>query len=46
MIKILKNIIQSNHNLDSYLDNEYKNKLKYICNKYNIFNSIIEDIEE
>ena len=46
MIKILKNIIQSNYNLDLYLNNDYNHKLKYICKKYNIFNSIIEDLEE
>ena len=46
MIKILKNIIQNNHNIDIYLGDEYNNKLKYICNKYNIFSSIIEENEE
>jgi len=46
MIKIIKNLIQNNHNLDSYFNDEYNNKLKYICNKYSIFNSIIEDMEE
>ena len=46
MIKMIKNIIQNNHDIDSYLDNENKKKLKMICDKYNIFGSIIEDIEE
>ena len=46
MIKMLKNLIQSNHNVDIYLKDEYKQKLKLICDKYNIFGSIIEDIEE
>ena len=46
MIKIIKNVIQNNHDIDSYLNNENKNPLKNICNKYNIFGSIIEDLEE
>ena len=46
MIKILKNVIQSNHNIDLYLKNENKKLLKTICDKYNIFGSIIEDNEE
>ena len=46
MIKMLKNVIQSNNNVDLYLDDENKKKMKYICDKYNIFGSIIEDVEE
>ena len=46
MIKIIKNVIQNNHDIDSYLNDEKKNKLKYICNKYSIFGTIIEDVEE
>ena len=46
MIKMLKNVIQSNHNVDLYLKDENKKKLKNICDKYNIFGSIIEDVEE
>ena len=46
MIKIIKNVIQNNHDIDSYLNNENKNHLKNLCNKYNIFGSIIEDVEE
>jgi hypothetical protein len=46
MIKMLKNVIQSNHNIDLYLKNENKKLLKTICDKYNIFGSIIEDNEE
>jgi hypothetical protein len=46
MIKMLKNIIQSNNNVDLYLDEESKLMLKKICDKYHIFGSIIEDIDE
>ena len=46
MIKMLKNVIQSNHNVDLYLKDENKKRLKNICDKYNIFGSIIEDVEE
>ena len=46
MIKMLKNLIQGNNNIDIYLKDEHKQKLKLICDKYNIFGSIIEDIEE
>ena len=46
MTKMLKNVIQSNNNADLYLKDEYKAKLKYICDKYNIFGSIIEDVDE
>ena len=46
MIKVIKNIIQNNQNIDIYLNEENKNKLKYICNKYNIFGTIIEENEE
>ncbi len=46
MVKMLKNVIQSNHNVDLYLKDEYKKKLKIICDKYNIFGSIIEDVDE
>ena len=46
MIKMIKNLIQNNQNVDLYLNDENKNKLKYICNKYNIFGTIIEEIEE
>ena len=46
MIKMLKNVIQSNNNIDLYLTDENKNKMRYICDKYNIFGSIIEDVEE
>ena len=46
MIKMLKNAIQSNHDIDLYLNDDKKYKLKNICNKYHIFGSIIEDINE
>ncbi len=46
MIKMIKNVIQNNHDIDSYLNDEHKKILKNICNKYNIFGSIIEDVEE
>ena len=46
MIKMLKNVIQGNHNVDLYLNDDKKNKLKFVCDKYNIFGSIIEDVEE
>ena len=46
MIKMLKNVIQSNNNVDLYLDEESKLMLKKICDKYNIFGSIIEAVEE
>ena len=46
MIKMIKNLIQNNHDIDSYLNDENKKKLKIICDKYNIFGSIIEDIDE
>ncbi len=46
MVKMLKNVIQGNYNVDLYLKNEYKKILKNICDKYNIFGSIIEDAEE
>jgi hypothetical protein len=46
MIKALKNIIQTNQDIYSCLNDEMKNKLKYICNKYHIFDSIIEEKEE
>lgn len=46
MIKALKNIIQSNQDIDSYLNDENRNKLKIICNKYHIFSSIIEETED
>ena len=46
MAKMLKNVIQSNNNVDLYLKDEDKTKLKYICDKYNIFGSIIEDVDE
>ena len=46
MIKMIKNLIQNNHDLDSYLNDENKKQLKLICDKYNIFGSIIEDIDE
>ena len=34
------------YNVDIYLKDEYKQKMKLICDKYKIFGSIIEDIEE
>lgn len=46
MVKMLKNVIQGNYNVDLYLKDEYKKILKNICDKYNIFGSIIEDAEE
>ena len=46
MIKILKNVIQGQHNIDVFLNDENKKKLNYICDKYNIFGSIIEEIDE
>lgn len=46
MIKILKNVIQGQHNIDVFLNDENKKKLNYICEKYNIFGSIIEEIDE
>ena len=46
MIKMIKNLLQNNHDIDSYLNDENKKKLKTICDKYNIFGSIIEDIDE
>ena len=46
MIKMLKNAIQSNRDIDLYLNDDKKNKLKNICDKYHIFGSIIEDINE
>ena len=46
IIKMLKNLIQSNHDVDLYLNDEYKNKLRNICNKYNIFGSIIEEMDD
>jgi len=46
MIKMLKNIIQSNYNVDLFLKDENKKRLKNIFDKYNIFGSIIEDVEE
>ena len=46
MIKMIKNVIQNNHDIDSYLNDDHKKILKNICNKYNIFGSIIEDLEE
>ena len=46
IIKMLKNLIQSNHDVDLYLTDEYKNKLRNICNKYNIFGSIIEEADD
>lgn len=46
MVKMLKNVIQNNNNVDLYLDDENKKKLKMICDKYNIFGSIIEDVDE
>ena len=46
MIKILKNIIQGQHNIDVFLNDEKKKKLNYICEKYNIFGAIIEEIDE
>ena len=46
MIKMLKNVIQSNYNMDLFLKDENKKRLKNIFDKYNIFGSIIEDVEE
>ena len=46
MIKILKNVIQGQHNIDVFLNDENKKKLNYICEKYNIFGAIIEEIDE
>jgi hypothetical protein len=46
MIKILKNVIQGQHNIDVFLNDENKKKLNYICDKYNIFGAIIEEIDE
>ena len=46
MVKMLKNVIQNNYNVDLYLNDENKKKLKMICDKYNIFGSIIEDVDE
>ena len=46
MIKMLKKIIQNNHNIDLFLNDDIKPKLKAICDKYNIFESIIEEVEE
>ena len=46
MIKALKNIIQTNQDIYSCLNDEMRNRLKYICNKYHIFDSIIEEKEE
>ena len=46
MIKMLKNVIQNNYNIGLFLNDDIKNKLKIICDKYNIFETIIEEVEE
>ena len=46
LIKMMKNIIQNNNDIELYLNDEKKKKLKNICNKYSIFGSIIEDVNE
>ena len=47
MSKIIKNVIQNHRDeYDMYLSEKNKRKLKYICDKYNIFGSIIEEIDE
>ena len=46
MIKIIKNVIQNNHNIDKLLNEDKKKKLKTICDKYKIFGTIIEEVEE
>ena len=45
MIKIIKNALQNNYNVEQYLTKENNEKLKQICEKYNIFGSIIEENE-
>ena len=47
MSKIIKNVIQNHQDeYDMYLSEKNRRKLKYICDKYNIFGSIIEEIDE
>lgn len=47
MSKIIKNVIQNHQDeYDMYLSEKNKRKLKHICDKYNIFGSIIEEIDE
>ena len=47
MSKIIKNVIQNHQDdYDMYLSEKNKRKLEYICDKYNIFGSIIEEIDE
>jgi hypothetical protein len=43
MIKMIKNVIQNNQNVDVFLNKEQKSKLKNICDKYYIFSPIIEE---
>lgn len=45
MVKMIKNVIQNNHNVDIFLNKEQKSKLKNICDKYYIFSPIIEEGE-
>ena len=45
MVKMIKNVIQNNQNVDVFLNKEQKSKLKNICNKYYIFSPIIEEAD-
>ena len=45
MVKMIKNVIQNNKNVDSFLNNEQKSKLKKICDKYYVFSPIIEEAD-
>ena len=45
MVKMIKNVIQNNQNVDVFLNKEQKSKLKNICDKYYIFSPIIEEAD-